>query len=283
MYKEKKVYYGKQSNSNSDFYNSYRSSYYQYNNEQDYLTLILKLLVIIFLLGLLFFGYLYISNKNSIKKDNNFKISQEMPKESSEVEDKINIVKREISNSSKLNLTQEEIANIVEIVMSKLKKKKNTQVVSDDEYTKELLSQEVDRLNSDKNLNINSINSKKIVQKSLSLKDINHYNKIVVNSPKEDKYTNDTLSNLSIELKNAIKENSLDKDSSDYAKEIKKEIKVRSNEMRIIIVKKGDSLSKIAKRAYGDYDSYVKIFEANPEIIKNPNQIYVGEKLRIPL
>jgi len=53
--------------------------------------------------------------------------------------------------------------------------------------------------------------------------------------------------------------------------------------MRIIMVKDGDSLSKIAKRAYGSYDSYIKIFEANPEIIKNPNEIFVGQRLRIPI
>ncbi|RUM69524.1 MAG: hypothetical protein DSZ07_04455 [Sulfurovum sp.] len=52
--------------------------------------------------------------------------------------------------------------------------------------------------------------------------------------------------------------------------------------MRIIIVKKGDTLSKIAKKAYGSIDAYPKIFMANPEIIKNPNEIFVGQRLRIP-
>jgi LysM repeat protein len=137
-------------------------------------------------------------------------------------------------------------------------------------------------------LNIDIINSKEIVKDGVSKKGVNYYNKIVISSAKKDKYTNDRLSNLSIEIENAINDSSLgdedkEKDGSEYEKEIKKEVKVRSNEMRFIIVKKGDSLSKIAKRAYGDYDSYVKIFEANPEIIKNPNQIYAGEKLRIPL
>jgi nucleoid-associated protein YgaU len=53
--------------------------------------------------------------------------------------------------------------------------------------------------------------------------------------------------------------------------------------MRIIIVKKGDSLSKLAQKAYGDKLAYDRIFKANPEIIKNPNQIFVGQKIRIPL
>ena len=47
-------------------------------------------------------------------------------------------------------------------------------------------------------------------------------------------------------------------------------------------VKKGDSLSKIAKSHYGDAMKYPVIFEANKEIIKDPNLIYPGQVLRIP-
>jgi nucleoid-associated protein YgaU len=47
-------------------------------------------------------------------------------------------------------------------------------------------------------------------------------------------------------------------------------------------VKRGDSLSKIAKHYYGDYKKYPAIFEANREVIKNADLIYPGQKLRIP-
>jgi nucleoid-associated protein YgaU len=47
-------------------------------------------------------------------------------------------------------------------------------------------------------------------------------------------------------------------------------------------VKSGDSLSKIAKRAYGDANAWKKIFEANSNILKDPNKIYPGQKLKIP-
>jgi nucleoid-associated protein YgaU len=47
-------------------------------------------------------------------------------------------------------------------------------------------------------------------------------------------------------------------------------------------VKKGDSLSKIAKHFYDDYMKYPAIFEANREVIKDPDLIYPGQKLRIP-
>lgn len=44
----------------------------------------------------------------------------------------------------------------------------------------------------------------------------------------------------------------------------------------------GDSLSKIAKAYLGDAMAYTKIFEANREVIKDPDLIYPGQKIRIP-
>jgi nucleoid-associated protein YgaU len=44
----------------------------------------------------------------------------------------------------------------------------------------------------------------------------------------------------------------------------------------------GDSLSKIAKRFYGDAARYTKIFEANRDQLKDPNVIQPGQKLKIP-
>jgi nucleoid-associated protein YgaU len=47
-------------------------------------------------------------------------------------------------------------------------------------------------------------------------------------------------------------------------------------------VKKGDSLSKIAKRVYGDAQQWRKIHEANRDIIDNPDLIYPGQVLKLP-
>jgi nucleoid-associated protein YgaU len=47
-------------------------------------------------------------------------------------------------------------------------------------------------------------------------------------------------------------------------------------------VKKGETLSKIAQQYYGDPSLYPKIFDANKDILKNPDLIKVGQKLRIP-
>jgi nucleoid-associated protein YgaU len=47
-------------------------------------------------------------------------------------------------------------------------------------------------------------------------------------------------------------------------------------------VESGDSLSKIAKRLYGDANKWHAIFEANRDKIKNPDLIRPGEVLSLP-
>jgi nucleoid-associated protein YgaU len=47
-------------------------------------------------------------------------------------------------------------------------------------------------------------------------------------------------------------------------------------------VKSGDTLSKIAKQFYGDANRYSAIFEANKPMLKDPDEIYPGQMLRIP-
>ena len=47
-------------------------------------------------------------------------------------------------------------------------------------------------------------------------------------------------------------------------------------------VQKGDSLSKIAKHEYGNANDWRKIYEANRDIIKNPDLIHPGQVLKIP-
>lgn len=45
----------------------------------------------------------------------------------------------------------------------------------------------------------------------------------------------------------------------------------------------GDTLSAIAQKYYGKASAYMRIFEANREVIKDPDKIYPGQKIRIPL
>ena len=47
-------------------------------------------------------------------------------------------------------------------------------------------------------------------------------------------------------------------------------------------VVKGDTLSAIARKYYGDASKYPLIFEANRPMLSSPDKIYPGQKLRIP-
>ncbi|RUS60917.1 peptidoglycan-binding protein LysM [Pseudorhodobacter sp. E13] len=47
-------------------------------------------------------------------------------------------------------------------------------------------------------------------------------------------------------------------------------------------VKKGDTLSAIAKKTLGNANRYNEIFEANRPMLSHPDKIYPGQMLRIP-
>ena len=51
---------------------------------------------------------------------------------------------------------------------------------------------------------------------------------------------------------------------------------------RTYTVVAGDSLSKIAKKIYGNAGRWKEIFEANKDTIKNPDLIHPGQVLKIP-
>lgn len=53
-------------------------------------------------------------------------------------------------------------------------------------------------------------------------------------------------------------------------------------EHSIYVVKKGDTLSKIAKDHYGKSSKYHAIFDANKDILKDPDHIYPGQELKLP-
>jgi nucleoid-associated protein YgaU len=56
----------------------------------------------------------------------------------------------------------------------------------------------------------------------------------------------------------------------------------QTEEVEYYVIEKGDTLSAIAKRFYGNANKYPRIFEANREVIKDPDLIFPGQKIRIP-
>jgi nucleoid-associated protein YgaU len=47
-------------------------------------------------------------------------------------------------------------------------------------------------------------------------------------------------------------------------------------------VKSGDTLSKISREFYGDANQFTKIFNANRDVLRDPNTITPGQELVIP-
>ena len=53
-------------------------------------------------------------------------------------------------------------------------------------------------------------------------------------------------------------------------------------QQRTYTVQAGDSLSKISKQFYGNANDYNKIFEANRDVLSDPDKISPGQTLQIP-
>jgi nucleoid-associated protein YgaU len=204
-------------------------------------------------------------------------------------------VQTAISNdNTNAKMNPEDIANIVQMVMQKMNREKANNPATakptrvDDggegqqnsKLQKSLDNVKVDSLSSeiDSTKSISETDSRK---KASTADTTDTYNKVVLS--KSEKDAKDELSKLSTELSNVINEDdNTKKDTSEYTKVVKKEVKERTKEMRYVTVKKGDTLGKIAKRVYGNVMDYKKIYKANPDILKREDKIYINQRLRVP-
>jgi nucleoid-associated protein YgaU len=57
---------------------------------------------------------------------------------------------------------------------------------------------------------------------------------------------------------------------------------VSGQSQRRYTVQSGDTLSKISKQFYGNSNQYMKIFEANRDVLQDPNRVNPGQSLVIP-
>jgi len=48
-------------------------------------------------------------------------------------------------------------------------------------------------------------------------------------------------------------------------------------------VRKGDTLQKISKRFFGTSRKWIKIYQANKDVLASPNSIYPGQVIKIPV
>jgi len=266
---------------NSDYYNAYKEemkSITEYENDLSFQK-ILKIGFIILVIGLLSILSIYLVDYFSITKKEPT-ISQNIQKTLEKNSPKVIYSKDKLPKSIQLNPTNTQRVAKVEIRNENKTIEKTTKVNPKDValIVETILAQmnHKEKIPLEKQL----LSAQESKNNSKTLKESNHYNKIVISTSKSTKNRDEQIQ-LKKDLDLALVSNEK-KISDGYEQAIKKEINVRSNEMRIIIVQKGDTLSKIAKKAYGDIDAYPKIFMANPEVLKNPDEIFVGQKLRIP-
>ncbi len=280
----------------------------QQKKETNFLGKMIQFLSVIVLLGVVgfmgMFGYKYMQKNDLHKSSDTAKAnvnSDEKKVSKSEVLPKTTVQKASdtVQNKQKM-YTQEEMQAIVKMLMEKMQTSKQKQPEQAKEAIASTSTKDENKVTANKDL-VNALNNVEVDQiddidediathanqddiyKQTSKKDdkkIDRYNKVVV---KTSKNSYDDLANLSLEIGSVVDNmKSKDKQQSTYTSSIKKEVSTRVKEMRVIIVKKGDSLSKIAKRAYGSAQAYDRIMEANPDLIKNPNHIYIGQRLRVP-
>jgi LysM repeat protein len=247
------MYYHADKN-NSDYYNMYKeemATLEEFENSFSFQK-ILKLGFMVLLLGLFSLFSIYLVNYFSTEHKE-LKVKTEIMEEA--LPQSIQSIITDEKREKIATVSNKDIALIVEIIMSQMNHKQETSL------EEQLISSQKHKID------------------RRTLKETNHYNKVFVSKTNKQTIINQQM-RLREELDRLLKASN--KVVSSYEIEIEKEINVRSNEMRIIVVQKGDTLSKIAKKAYGDIESYKKIFIANPEVVKNPNEIFVGQKLRIP-
>ncbi len=227
------------------------------------------------------------------------KTQQSEPKEKKSIE---NTIAKVGQSSASRKLSPQEIAAIAKLVAQELAKSKviapkaepkevkenaaaaqadsANETVDDAALVASLQKAQTDTLKeediTDANINKSSVKAKSTNKK------VDTFNKVIIEKKAK---TDDELSKLSAEIDTILQSEDVKKEEKNlkYKKAFDKELKTRAKEMRFIVVKKGDTLSSIAYRAYGRASAYMKIYRANPDLVKNPNKIYVGMRLRVPV
>lgn len=165
----------------------------------------------------------------------------------------------------------------------------NETIITDEQVTNEVaIEVAVESKNSPSNNTVRLGASLQVDAIVAAMQNINHSSggTRVKNPAKSIQSASDSTEQLHKGLQNQV--NQIIKTSrsqtSSYKKELIKESSVREHAMRSIVVKKGETLWTIARRAYGNGSLYKKIIEANPHIKKNGKVLLItGQVIRVPI
>ena len=199
----------------------------------------------------------------------------------------------QVIQKRKTKLSQAEIALIIKMVMQKMQKQQNQDI-------KLALKNKTIKKSEDSELlsSLQDLTPQK-AKKNTKTQDIEKMAKRKIEKPKDEVIRKKVVYNAVIIDQKEVKTpadlaklyasiNRISRSKkrkilrSAYTKKIKKEIVIRKNATRTIVVRSGDTLSSIAKRAYGKSSLYTKILDANPDILSNPHRLKVGMRLRVP-
>ena len=89
------------------------------------------------------------------------------------------------------------------------------------------------------------------------------------------------LESLSLAINNVVSNSCLSDDSL-YTKALSRELANKEEDMRTIVVQKGDTLATLALKYYGDALAYNKIISNNSSLNSTSDTIFPGQKLNLP-
>ena len=93
---------------------------------------------------------------------------------------------------------------------------------------------------------------------------------------KEQAELSNEMNQVMMELSNKSKssyESAISEELDDHSKDVKG---------RVVVVKKGDTLSSLAEKYYGNSMAFRPIIESNKEITEQSHTLYIGQKINIP-
>lgn len=267
-----------------------------------------KLVLILLLLALIgTVGYFVWKNLNPIKETTNTSIEttsvveakeeslEEALQKTLEASEKETVTTTDIvvniaSKTGDGKMSPTDIARIVQLVTQQMQaeKKIEDEKVLESTKVKDSLEASLENVETDtlfyEKIVVDSIDGSQKKEATIDTK-TNTYNKIVLKKSDTNNNLTDELTQLSMEISNVIDSDNddiTDTTSSTYTSSLSQEANTRSKEMRYHIVKKGDTLAGIALKIYGSTQDYIKLYDANPDILRRADKIYIGQRLRIP-
>jgi len=172
------------------------------------------------------------------------------------------LIKKEVSAT--VPISQTAATSIVAVATSEEEKNSNTLEIS--------TSSQMDKI-------VSAINNKTVSASRASVNRATTKRRIIVTTIES------SVAQKTLGLQNKINQlvSETDVPKTKFTKALQKEKKRRRNSVRSVVVRKGDTLWRIAKRAYGTGFKYPKILKANPRLKRGRHlRLRVGQVLRVP-